>query len=72
MEDVSVHADILLKMDVEVEGIPKPTIQFYKDGKVVKESDRIKIVESGDKHTLVIEKTTLKDSGNVINFEKTS
>lgn len=65
MEDVSVHADILLKMDVEVEGIPKPTIQFYKDGKVIKESERIKIEESGEKHTLVIEKTSLKDTGKI-------
>ncbi|XP_018567720.1 obscurin isoform X4 [Anoplophora glabripennis] len=64
MEDVSVHADILLKMDVEVEGIPKPTVQFYKDGKIIKESDRIKIEESGEKHTLVIEKTSLKDTGS--------
>ncbi|XP_023017381.2 obscurin isoform X4 [Leptinotarsa decemlineata] len=64
MEDISVHADILLKMDVEVEGIPKPTIQFYKNGKVIKQSQHIKVVESGEKHSLVIEKTNLKDSGS--------
>ncbi|KAG5881050.1 hypothetical protein JTB14_033964 [Gonioctena quinquepunctata] len=64
MEDISVHADILLKMDVEVEGIPKPQIQFYKDGKVIKQSEHIKIVESGEKHSLVIEKTNLKDTGS--------
>ncbi|KAJ8919920.1 hypothetical protein NQ315_006449 [Exocentrus adspersus] len=64
MEDMSVHADILLKMDVEVEGIPKPKIQFYKDGKVVKESERVKVAESGEKHSLIIEKTSLKDTGS--------
>ncbi|XP_056629538.1 obscurin isoform X9 [Diorhabda sublineata] len=64
MEDVTVHADILLKMDVEVEGIPKPSVQFYKDGKIIKQSDHIKVIESGEKHTLVIEKTSLKDSGS--------
>ncbi|CAH1180870.1 unnamed protein product [Phyllotreta striolata] len=64
MEDISVHADILLKMEVEVEGIPKPTVQFYKDGKVIKQTENIKIIESGEKHTLQIEKTSLKDSGS--------
>ncbi|CAG9815908.1 unnamed protein product, partial [Phaedon cochleariae] len=64
MEDISVHADILLKMDVEVEGIPKPTIQFYKNGKIIKQSESMRVVESGEKHSLVIEKTSLKDSGS--------
>ncbi|CAH1108368.1 unnamed protein product [Psylliodes chrysocephalus] len=64
MEDMSAHADLLLKMEVEVEGIPKPSVQFYKDGKVIKQTENIKVVESGQKHILQIEKTTLKDSGS--------
>ncbi|CAG9826985.1 unnamed protein product [Diabrotica balteata] len=64
LEDMSVHADQQLKIDIEIEGIPKPTIKFYKDGKVIKESEHIKVLESGEKHTLVIEKTSLKDSGS--------
>lgn len=64
MEDTTVSVDETLKMTVEIEGIPKPTIQFYKDGKEIKNSDRIKIIEDGEKYTIVIEKTTLKDTGS--------
>uniref|UniRef100_A0A6P7G166 Obscurin isoform X7 n=1 Tax=Diabrotica virgifera virgifera TaxID=50390 RepID=A0A6P7G166_DIAVI len=64
LEDMSVHADQQLKIDIEIEGIPKPTVKFYKDGKVIKESENIKVVESGEKLTLIIEKTSLKDSGS--------
>ncbi|KAF7281172.1 hypothetical protein GWI33_005044 [Rhynchophorus ferrugineus] len=64
MEDISVSADQLLKMTVEIEGIPEPKVQFYKDGKEVKESQRVKIVKEGEKHNLVIEKTSLSDSGS--------
>lgn len=46
-----------------MEGIPKPSVQFYKDGKIIKQTDKVKIVESGDKHTLVFEKTSLNDTG---------
>lgn len=63
MEDVSAHADLLLEIPVEIEGIPKPNVQFFKDGKEIKQSERIKIVEKGDKQILVIEKTSLKDTG---------
>ncbi|KAJ8950645.1 hypothetical protein NQ318_010845 [Aromia moschata] len=64
MEDMSVHADLLLKVEVEVEGTPKPKVQFYKDGKVIKESERVKISEAAEKHTLVFEKTSLTDAGS--------
>lgn len=65
MEDVSIHADLLLKMTAEIEGIPEPKVQFYKDGKEIKQSERVKIVKEGEKHTLVMEKTTLTDTGRV-------
>lgn len=64
--DIDVHADIKIEVDVEVEGIPKPKVQFYKDGKVLKQSERIKIAESGSKHTLIFEKTSLNDAGKYI------
>lgn len=64
LEDVSINVEQTLKLTVQVEGMPKPTVEFYKDGKVIKPSDRVKVVEEGDSITLVIEKTTLKDSGN--------
>lgn len=56
-----------MKVEVEVEGIPKPTVQFYKDGKVIKKSENIKIEEAAEKHTLVFEKTNLKDAGKLEN-----
>lgn len=68
LEDVSINIEQTLKLSVEVEGIPKPKVEFYKDGKVIIPSDRTKIVEEGDSLTLIIEKTILKDSGmEVIN-----
>lgn len=63
IKDMEAHADLTIKMEIEVDGTPKPTVAFYKDGKVVKQNDRIKVVEEATKHTLVIEKSTLKDAG---------
>lgn len=56
LEDVSVHADLQIKVDVEIEGIPAPKVQFYKDGKVIKTSENIKISESAEKHTITFQK----------------
>lgn len=62
-EPVTVAVEETIKIPIIIEGTPKPTVQFYKDGKEIKSSERVKVVEEGEKHTLVIEKTTLKDSG---------
>ncbi|XP_068917949.1 obscurin isoform X4 [Tenebrio molitor] len=64
IEDVDAHADLLLRVPVELEGNPKPTVIFYKDGKEIKKDERVKVVEEGDKIVLVIEKTTLKDTAS--------
>lgn len=56
-----------IRIPIVIEGTPKPTVQFYKNGKEIKSSERVKVVEEGEKHTLVIEKTTLKDSGILLN-----
>ncbi|VEN40600.1 unnamed protein product [Callosobruchus maculatus] len=64
MEDVNVHADLLLRQEIEIEGIPEPKVQFWKDGKIIKETEDIKIEKSGNKHTLVFKKTSLKDKGS--------
>lgn len=53
-----------MKITAEVEGIPEPTLVFYKDGQEIKSSDRIKFVKEGNKHHVVIEKTVLKDTGS--------
>ena len=66
MEDISIHSEQYLKMTVEIEGIPEPKVQFYKDGKEVKQSERVKIVKEGEKHSLVMEKSSLVDTGTFI------
>lgn len=64
MTDISASTDEVLKMTLEISGQPKPTVKFYKDGKEIAKSDRIKIVEEGEKYSLVIDKTKLDDAGN--------
>lgn len=63
-EAVTVAVEETIKIPVVIEGTPKPTVQFLKDGKEIKASERVKFVEEGEKHTLVIEKCTLKDTGS--------
>ncbi|XP_046622212.1 obscurin isoform X8 [Neodiprion virginianus] len=43
-----------LTLLIEVEADPKPTIKWFKDGEVVSETERIKIVQDGDKYMLKI------------------
>lgn len=50
-------------MTAEVEGIPEPKVQFYKDGKEIKQNERVKLVKEAEKYSLVIEKTSLTDTG---------
>ncbi|KAL1518226.1 hypothetical protein ABEB36_001883 [Hypothenemus hampei] len=64
LEDVAVHAELFLKMTAEIEGIPAPRVQFYKDGKEIKQNERVKIVKEGESYSLVMEKTHLSDSGS--------
>lgn len=61
---MSAPVDEPLKIPIEVEGIPKPTVQFYKDGKEIVNSDHLKIIEEGNTYTIMIDKTTLKDTGS--------
>lgn len=61
-------AEETIRIPIEIEGTPKPTVQFYKDGKEIKTSERIKVVEEAEKHTLVIEKSVLKDAGKLEDF----
>lgn len=63
LENMEAQADLTLKIPIEIEGVPKPTVLFYKDGQEIKNSERIKVVEEHEKHILVIEKTNLKDTG---------
>ncbi|XP_017774924.1 PREDICTED: muscle M-line assembly protein unc-89 isoform X2 [Nicrophorus vespilloides] len=64
MTDTTASTEQELKMTAEIDGIPKPTVQFYKDGKIIKNTELISIVEEGNKYSIVIKNTTLKDSGS--------
>lgn len=59
------QADLTLRIPIEIEGVPKPTVLFYKDGQEIKSSEHVKIVEELEKHVLVFEKTNLKDTGKI-------
>ncbi|KAF5286087.1 hypothetical protein FQA39_LY16433 [Lamprigera yunnana] len=64
IEDVSVEADIKLEIPIEIEGLPKPSVRFYKDGQEIKISERITIVEKEELYTLIVKKTKITDSGS--------
>ncbi|XP_044758879.1 obscurin isoform X8 [Coccinella septempunctata] len=64
IENTSVHADEVLKLTMTIEGVPKPTVKYLKNGKEIKKSERVKFVEEGDKYSLVIQKTSIKDTGS--------
>ena len=64
VQDMACMTDESFKMTVEVEGSPAPDIKWYKDGNLVIESERIKIIkESEESYALVIEKVVIEDSG---------
>lgn len=50
---------------MKIEGVPKPTVKYLKNGKEIKKSERVKFVEEGDKYSLVIQKTSIKDTGKI-------
>ncbi|XP_074600440.1 uncharacterized protein LOC141854581 isoform X3 [Brevipalpus obovatus] len=64
LRDQCVMTDGPLRLDVGVEGNPPPEAQWFKDGKEVREDDRIKIVAEDDVRSLIIESAKLEDSGN--------
>lgn len=50
---------------IEVEGTPTPEVSFYKDGTVIKSSDRIIIVkESEEIYKITIKDAKLTDTGS--------
>ncbi|RZF43883.1 hypothetical protein LSTR_LSTR007219 [Laodelphax striatellus] len=54
-----------IKLSVQVEGSPKPSVQWYKDGLCIKASDRVKLFEEASaEYTLLIEEARLEDAGS--------
>lgn len=65
MSDMACMTDQQFAMQVEVEGSPAPELKWYKDGQMIIESERIKIVkESENSFSLVIERVLIEDSGS--------
>lgn len=64
IDDISISVEETLKMTIEIDGIPEPKVQFYKDGQEVTNNDHYKIVNDGNNYSLIINKTVLKDTGS--------
>ncbi|XP_055686183.1 obscurin isoform X3 [Lutzomyia longipalpis] len=61
--DFTCMADEVFKMGVEVEGVPSPTCKFFKEGKEIYETERVKFTSSNGTHSIEFYNATLKDSG---------
>ncbi|XP_055374379.1 obscurin isoform X3 [Condylostylus longicornis] len=69
IKDVTVNVSETIKVEIEVEGSPSPTLKISRDGKEVTENERIKITrteiaKSTEKVVLQIEKCILEDAGS--------
>ncbi len=65
IKDQLVMAEGILKLEAEVEANPKPEVKWFKDGQLLKEGKRIKLLnESENVFDLVIEKAKLEDAGS--------
>lgn len=64
LRDQSIMTDETLKIDVEIQASPEPDVKWYKDGRQLKEGERIKYKhESGEIYQLLVEKVNTEDSG---------
>ncbi|GAB1597543.1 obscurin-like [Argonauta hians] len=52
-----------ITLDCAVTGVPVPTVTWLKDDNVVNESDKFKITDNGEIHTLSIKDTSKLDAG---------
>lgn len=64
IEDTICLVEETCKITAEIDGIPKPTVAFYKDGQPITIGDRYKVVEEGGNFSLVISKAQFKDTGS--------
>ncbi|XP_059609268.1 obscurin isoform X2 [Phlebotomus argentipes] len=62
-KDFTCMADEVFKMGVEVEGVPAPTCKFFKEGKEIYETERVKFTSSKGTHNIEFYNASLKDSG---------
>lgn len=65
LKDQELMTNDNLSLNVNIEAEPKPEVKWFKDGKHIKESERVKIINEKDgSHTLMIKKVKVEDSGN--------
>uniref|UniRef100_A0A8D8NTA4 Muscle M-line assembly protein unc-89 n=1 Tax=Culex pipiens TaxID=7175 RepID=A0A8D8NTA4_CULPI len=62
--DTSVMVGENFKMSVEVNAVPEATVRFYKNGKELKEDNRIKFLTAENYHIIKYSPTTMDDAGN--------
>lgn len=63
--DMSILVEEAGTMTVKVEATPAPEITWYKDGQLMEESDRIKIVKEGsDTYKLLVKNAKVTDAGS--------
>ncbi|GFY50994.1 obscurin [Trichonephila inaurata madagascariensis] len=65
LADVSLLDGDTLKLETAVDGAPAPTVKWYK-GKKELSSEDVNIKSEGSNHSLVIDETTIEDSGAYI------
>lgn len=65
LKDQALMLNDNLSLNVNIEAEPKPEVKWFKDGKHVKEDERIKLIDEDDgSFTLKIQKVQFQDSGN--------
>ncbi|XP_052566290.1 obscurin isoform X7 [Culex pipiens pallens] len=62
--DTSAMVGENFKMSVEVNAVPEATVRFYKNGKELKEDNRIKFLTAENYHIIKYSPTTMEDAGN--------
>ncbi|XP_011305282.1 muscle M-line assembly protein unc-89 isoform X2 [Fopius arisanus] len=65
MADTFAYIETDAKMTVQIQASPPPNVTWYKDGQVIKESERISFVKEGnDSYSLIIMECRLTDTGS--------
>ncbi|XP_058829179.1 obscurin isoform X2 [Topomyia yanbarensis] len=62
--DMSAMVGEHYKMSIEVDAIPEATVQFYRNGKLIKENDRIKFLTAENYHIIKLSPAATEDAGN--------
>lgn len=62
--DVTCMADETFRMVVETTGEPAPTCKFFKDGKEIHESERVRFSSTKETHYIEFSPASLKDTGS--------